>query len=103
MRSATSFFNPTLYRKTMARFWPLWALYGVMWLFLFPLNLLNAYFDYLDRNLLPEYLDPVTYAQATLLDRFQDLPIFLESGVFIALIAGKKYRDHKNAQTKADE
>ncbi len=28
MRSGTSYFNSTLYRKTMGRFWPLWALYG---------------------------------------------------------------------------
>ncbi len=26
MRSATSYFNGTLYRKTLARFWPLWGL-----------------------------------------------------------------------------
>ena len=38
MRSGTSFFNSTLYRKTMTRFWPLWALYGVIWAFLIPLN-----------------------------------------------------------------
>ena len=30
MGSATSFFNSTIYRKTMARYWPLWALYGVI-------------------------------------------------------------------------
>ena len=45
MGSATSFFNSTLYRKTMARFWPLWALYGVVWLFAVPLNLMNGYFQ----------------------------------------------------------
>ena len=44
MRSGTSYFNPTLYRKTMLRFWPLWALYGLLWLFALPLNLLNQYF-----------------------------------------------------------
>ena len=45
MRSATSYFNGPLYRKTLARFWPLWALWGVGWLFLIPLNMLNTYFD----------------------------------------------------------
>ena len=44
MGSATSCFNSTLYRKTMTRFWPLWALYGVIWAFLIPLNLLNQFF-----------------------------------------------------------
>ena len=43
MGSATSCFNSTLYRKTMTRFWPLWALYGVIWAFLIPLNLLNQF------------------------------------------------------------
>ena len=45
MRSATSYFNGPLYRKTMARFWPLWAGYGVIWLFFIPLNMLNTYFS----------------------------------------------------------
>ena len=47
MASATSCFNATYWRKTMARFWPLWSLYGVIWLFVIPLNLLNNYFDML--------------------------------------------------------
>ncbi len=42
MRSATSYFNGTLYRKTLARFWPLWGFYGVILLFAFPLNLLST-------------------------------------------------------------
>ena len=45
MRSATSYFNSTLYRKTLARFWPLWVGYGVIWMFCIPLNMLTAYFD----------------------------------------------------------
>ena len=40
MRSKTSYFNMTLYRKNMARFWPIWALYGVIWLFAMPVNIL---------------------------------------------------------------
>ena len=44
MRSVTSCFNSTLYRKTMARFWPLWALYTLFWMFSIPLLLLNNYF-----------------------------------------------------------
>ena len=38
MLSAKSFFNPTVYRKTLTRFWPLWAVNLVFWLFLLPLN-----------------------------------------------------------------
>ena len=45
MRSATSYFNGTLYRKTLARFWPLWGLWGIIWLFALPLNMLNVYFS----------------------------------------------------------
>lgn len=45
MRSATSYFNGTLYRKTLARFWPLWGLWGLIWLFALPLNMLNVYFN----------------------------------------------------------
>ena len=29
MRSATSYFNFTLLRKNVARFWPIWSLYGL--------------------------------------------------------------------------
>ena len=43
MRSATSYFNGALYRKTMARFWPLWGLWGLVWAFLIPLRLLSTY------------------------------------------------------------
>ena len=45
MRSVTSYFNPTLYKKNLSRFWPLWAAWLVLWLFLLPLNLLNEYVD----------------------------------------------------------
>lgn len=42
MRSVTSCFNSTLYRKNLSRFWPIWALYSVIWLFALPLNLLTT-------------------------------------------------------------
>ena len=38
MRSGTSFFNWTVFKKTVFRFWPLWAVYLVGWLFALPLN-----------------------------------------------------------------
>ncbi len=41
MPSATSFFSGTLYRSNLSRFWPLWALYALLWVFRIPLNLLN--------------------------------------------------------------
>ena len=41
MRSVTSFFNATLYKKNLVRFWPLWTAWTVLWLFVMPLNMLN--------------------------------------------------------------
>ena len=75
MRSATSYFNGPLYRKTMARFWPLWGLWGVGWLFLIPLNFLNIYFN--------RYVS--TAPQRRLMDMAANLPDLLESGVVLAL------------------
>lgn len=45
MRSATPFFDSALYRKTMARFWPLWAGWGLLLTFLVPLQLVDGYLD----------------------------------------------------------
>lgn len=46
MRSVTLYFNSTLYRKNLSRFWPLWVSWMVLWLFLLPLNLVNLWRDY---------------------------------------------------------
>ena len=82
MRFATSFCNGTLYRKTMARFWPMWTLWGVFWLFVLPLNLLNSYFN---GSRWSDYsLERVSY----LLDVFQDIPYTLEAGVGLACCGG---------------
>ena len=40
MRSAKSWFNWTLFQKNMTRFWPIWGLYLVIWLFMLPVNLI---------------------------------------------------------------
>lgn len=50
MRSVTSCFNPTLYKKNLSRFWPLWVSWLVLWLFMLPLNLINLWRDYGGRN-----------------------------------------------------
>ena len=36
MRSGTSYFNFTLFRKNTARFWPIWGLYALVWVLLLP-------------------------------------------------------------------
>ena len=46
MRFATSYFNPTLYKKNLSRFWPLWVAWLVLWLFVMPLNLINLWQNY---------------------------------------------------------
>ena len=46
MRFATSYFNPTLYKKNLSRFWPLWVAWFVLWLFIMPLNLCNMWSSY---------------------------------------------------------
>jgi len=48
MRSGTSFFDLTIYRKTVNRFWPLWAVNLVIWLFILPFDGLITLGDYLD-------------------------------------------------------
>ena len=78
MRSGTSCFNSTLYRKTMLRFWPLWAAYGLMWLFMVPFNLLNNYF-----SLGGGSVNPAERTQF-LVETARDIPRTLQFGVFVA-------------------
>ena len=73
MRSATSYFNGSLYRKTLARFWPLWGLWGVIWLFALPLSLLGNYFA----------RDMGSAPQERLLDMAVYLPQWLMPGLLL--------------------
>ena len=41
MRSATSFFNGTIFRNQLQRTWPLWLSYTAIWLFIVPVTLLS--------------------------------------------------------------
>ena len=78
MRSATSYFNSTLYRKTLARFWPLWGLWGLGWLFLLPLNFLNSWLRYSRQS------DPDV--PGFMLQDAKNVPSLLSPGVFLALL-----------------
>ena len=40
MGSGTSYFNMTLFRKNLARFWPIWGLYALIWVVLLPAGVL---------------------------------------------------------------
>ncbi len=42
MRFATLFFNPTLYKKHLQRYWPIAAVWGVIWLLALPVQLWNS-------------------------------------------------------------
>ena len=77
MRSVTSCFNPTLYRKTMLRFWPLWTAYGVFWLLVMPLNMINLYMNNIDDERKDFVVDRVT-------DLAVSIPDFLQFGMFLA-------------------
>lgn len=77
MRSATSYFNGTLYRKTLARFWPLWGLWGLGWLFLLPLNFLNSWLRYSRQS------DPDTLSFIQL--DAKNVPNLLSPGVSLTL------------------
>ena len=38
MKSGTSFFNSTLFRKNLTRYWPIWALYAIVWIYALPVR-----------------------------------------------------------------
>lgn len=82
MGSVTSCFNPTLYHKSLARFWPLWALYGLLWLFLIPLRMLNGYFELL------RWGDSLPDTQEQIVRVARSLPDLLDAGVAIAAVFG---------------
>ena len=38
MKSGTSYFNWTLFKKNLTRFWPIWASYALIWMYALPMN-----------------------------------------------------------------
>ena len=78
MASGTSCFNGTLYRKSLARFWPLWGLWGIIWMFLVPLRILNRYFEIL------RWDTSLSQAQHSLYENAQALGELLTPGVWLA-------------------
>ncbi len=85
MRSGISYFNSALYRKTMGRFWPLWALYGLGWMFALPLNLLNQFVSVVgSRRWNYGPADPDQW----LLESAKSIPNWLQSGVWFSCLFG---------------
>ena len=82
MRSGTSFFNSALWRKTMGRFWPLWALYAAAWTFALPLNLLNQFVG----GRRSSY--GAGTVQEWMMEAAQSIPGWLQFGVWVSCIFG---------------
>ena len=82
MRSGTSFFNSALWRKTMGRFWPLWALYAATWTFALPLYLLNQFVGGRTRGY------GAGSVQDWMLSAAQEFPTWLTFGVWVSCIFG---------------
>ena len=75
MQSGKSFFNATLYKKDLTRFWPIWALYLVIWMFVLPFDLI-----------LSDYSEPaVRFSQKQVLDSITEAGLVL--AVVFALFA----------------
>lgn len=77
MQSKTSCFNKTIFRKTLTRFWPVWAAYFAVWLLILPLGLFSER-EHLVR-------EPI-YAQVTVLN-LTGAPGAIMAFVFAALMA----------------
>ena len=77
MACVTSYFNSTLWHKSMHRFWPLWTVYLVGWLFLIPFLMLRQYFDYL------EWLSDAELPNR-LLKMVLGIPEMLQAGVWLS-------------------
>lgn len=43
LRRPCAWFNVTLFRNNLIRFWPIWALYGILWFLLLPVGVLNGH------------------------------------------------------------
>lgn len=74
MRSARSWFNLTLYKKNLTRFWPIWGLYLLIWLVVFPVSLI-----------LDNYGDPFRFAHWEVLYQIKSLGLAL--AVVFSLLA----------------
>ncbi len=42
MKSGTSFFNSTLFKKNLTRYWPVWALYALVWIYALPVRCITV-------------------------------------------------------------
>lgn len=77
-RHPKGWFSPTLFRKNLTRFWPIWALYGAVWFLILTIGTLNS------RGL-------GQHGPAETMDRFYPTGFVVKTipmGVYISLIFG---------------
>ena len=55
MQLKTSCFNPTLFKKNLTRFWPMWALYGLFWFLTLPASMFRE-LEYMDAGFCDDLL-----------------------------------------------
>ena len=95
MRSGTSFFDRTVFKKTVFRFWPLWGAYFAIWLVALPLNglmtLRSANYDWYGGSM--EYFSYYRVPQSISGD------ILLMTVVFCALAAMAVFSHLYNARS----
>lgn len=81
MKFGTSCFNSTLFKKNLTRYWPVWALYAIVWLYAMPVRCITI----VSRNQAWMGETPVKQVQAFA----NDIPDLLEGfGVFMAFTFG---------------
>ena len=81
MRFGTSFFNGTLYQKTVMRFWPVWALYFIFWLMVLPMRFLS---EAMRRSQWDSNANLTAYLQ----QQAQDIPSMLQGLLVLSAIMG---------------
>lgn len=81
MRSKTWFFNPTLFRKNLTRFWPIWAIYGAIWTLLLPAHVFTTQVEVLRSGV------PQLERLQRIADRYV-LTYTAEAGVLLAFVFG---------------
>ncbi len=81
MKSGTSYFNATLFKKNLTRYWPIWALYALIWLYALPMRCIMV----VSRNQAWMGETPVKQVQAFA----NQIPDMLEGfGIFMAATFG---------------
>ncbi len=76
MRSVKSCFNAALYKKNLARFWPIWTLYLVIWMFVLPFDLV-----------LSDYSNPIQQFSQRQVLRSVQAPVLVLAVAFALVIA----------------